>query len=102
MYVHSVTQSRLTLCDAMDCCVPGSIHGIFQARKLKWVAIYYPRGSSQLRDQTHISCISCIDKWIDTYISIERKKLKNHQSISHSIIEPSTQKYEELGKPCQG
>ena len=29
-----------TLCDPMDCSVPGSsVHGIFQARVLEWVAI---------------------------------------------------------------
>ena len=43
-----VTQSCLTLCDAMDCSLPrSSFHGIFQARVLKWVAISFPRGSSQ-------------------------------------------------------
>ena len=35
-----VTQSCLTLCSRMDCSVPGfSIHGIFQAKVLEWVAI---------------------------------------------------------------
>ena len=34
-----VTQSCLTLCDPMDCSLPGSsVHGIFQARVLEWVA----------------------------------------------------------------
>ena len=34
-----VTQSCLTLSDPMDCSLPGSsIHGIFQARILEWVA----------------------------------------------------------------
>ena len=34
-------QSCLTLCDPMHCSLPGSsIHGIFQARVLEWVAIY--------------------------------------------------------------
>ena len=37
-----------------------SIHGIFQARILDWIAILSSRGSSQLTDQTHVSCISCI------------------------------------------
>ena len=37
-----VTQSRLTLCDPMDCSLPGSsVHGIFQARVLEWVAISF-------------------------------------------------------------
>ena len=35
-----VAQSRPTLRDPMDCSPPGSsIHGIFQARVLEWVAI---------------------------------------------------------------
>ena len=45
--------------------LPGSsIHGILQARKLEWVAISSSRGSSWPRDWTHISCISCIGRWI--------------------------------------
>ena len=37
----------LTLCDSMDCSPPGSsVHGIFQVRILKWVAISFSRGSS--------------------------------------------------------
>ena len=36
--IRSVTQSCPTLCDPMDCSLPGSsIHGIFQARILEWV-----------------------------------------------------------------
>ena len=60
VYAKSL-QSRLTLCDRMDCRSPGSsVHGIFQARTPKWVAISFSRGSSQLRDWTCVSCISCI------------------------------------------
>ena len=37
-----VTQSCLTLSDPMDCSLPGSsVHGIFQARVLEWVAIAF-------------------------------------------------------------
>ena len=37
-----VTQSCPTLCDPMDCSLPGSsIHGIFQARVLEWGAIAF-------------------------------------------------------------
>ena len=55
-------QSCPTLCNAMDCSLPGfSVHGIFQARILDWVAISPSRGSSQPRDQTcFVSCLSCI------------------------------------------
>ena len=37
-----VTQSCPTLCDPMDCSLPGySVHGIFQARELEWGAIAF-------------------------------------------------------------
>jgi len=54
-----VTQSYPSLCDPMDYSLPGSsVHVIFQARILEWVAIPFSRGSSQLRDQTQVSCIA--------------------------------------------
>ena len=77
-----VAQSCPTLRDPMYCSLPGSsIQGIFQARVpewvaiafstktclyigkekyriLEWVAIPFSRGSSQLRDQTWVSCIA--------------------------------------------
>ena len=55
----------LTLCDSMDCSLSGpSVHGIFQARILEWVAISYYRGSCWPRDWTCFSCISCISRQI--------------------------------------
>ena len=54
-----VAQSCLTLCDPMDYSPPvSSVHGIFQARILEWVAISYSRGSSQHRDGIRVSCTS--------------------------------------------
>ena len=51
----------LSLCDPMDCSLPGSsVHGILQARILEWVAMPSSRGSFQTRDQTHVSCVSWI------------------------------------------
>ena len=48
--------SRVRLCDPMDCSPPGfSIHGIFQARVLEWVAISFSRGSFRPRDRTQVS-----------------------------------------------
>ena len=48
-----------TLCNPMDCSSPGSsVHGISQARILEWVAMPFSRGSSQARDQTHVSCLA--------------------------------------------
>ena len=52
-----VAQSCLTLCDPMDCSLPGSsVHGILQARILQGVAISFSRGFSQPRDWT-------LDNW---------------------------------------
>ena len=49
-------QSCPTLWDPMNCRPPdSSVHGILQVRILEWVAMPSSRGSSQPRDQTHIS-----------------------------------------------
>ena len=56
--VSKVAQSCLTLCDPMDCSLPGaSVHGIFQAGIPKWVAISFSRRSSRPRDWTRVSHI---------------------------------------------
>ena len=47
-----VSQSCLTLCDPMDCSLPGSlIHGIFQARVLERVPFSFSRGSREWSTQ---------------------------------------------------
>ena len=47
----------------MDCSPRGSsVCGIIAARILKWVSMSSSRGSSQPRDQTHVSYISCIGR----------------------------------------
>ena len=54
-----VSQSCLTLCNSIVCSLPGSsVHGIFQARILEWVAISFSRASSQPRDRTQVSYIA--------------------------------------------
>ena len=64
MHVKSL-QSCPTLCDPKDCSPPDTfVHRIPQARILEWVAIPSSRGSSQPRDQTHVSCISHIGRWV--------------------------------------
>ena len=61
----SCAQSCLTLCDPMNCSSPGSsIHGIFYVKILEWVAIPFSRDSFWPRDQTWVSCISCIAGWV--------------------------------------
>ena len=62
--VHAkVLQLYLTLCNpplpTMDHSPPGSsVHGILLTRILEWVVMPSSRGSSCLRDQTHVSCVS--------------------------------------------
>ena len=65
-WTSEVAQSCLTLCDPMDCSLPGfSVHGIFQARVPEWVAIFFSSGSSWPRDQTQVSHIAgrCFTIW---------------------------------------
>ena len=61
-------QSCPILCNPMDSSLPGfSVHGILQARILEWVVMPSSRGSSRPRDQTCVSCGSCIAGRFFTY-----------------------------------
>ena len=54
-----IAKSCPTLCDPMDCSLPGfSVQGTSQARTPEWVAIFFSRGSSPLRDHTWVSYIA--------------------------------------------
>ena len=58
--MHSVTQSCPTLCDPMDCSLPGScVHGISQARILEWAADSSSRDFPDPGYWIRVSCISC-------------------------------------------
>ena len=60
-FCWSITQLYLTLCDPMNCSLPGSsVHGIFQARMLEYFVISSSRGCSQSKNRTHVSCVSCM------------------------------------------
>ena len=60
-----VIQSCPTLCDPMDCSPPGSsVYGILQARVLEWVAMLFTSRSSQHRDWTCVSHVSCIGRQV--------------------------------------
>ena len=64
MHAKSI-QSCPTLCDPRDYSLPGSsVYGIFQARILEWVAMTSSRGSSWPRDQTWVSWVSCLGRWV--------------------------------------
>ena len=59
VWVHTHAQLCLALCNPMDCSpLASSVHVIFQARILKWVAIPFSRGSSRPKDRTQVSCIA--------------------------------------------
>ena len=85
------------LCDPMGCSLPGSsVHGISQARILKWAAISSSRGSSWSENQSQVSCVSCIGRHIlyhqATWETPRRKmrKIKPpkpwRQGMGHSTI----------------
>ena len=61
--VCSFTQSCLILCDPIAYSPQGSsVHEIFQARILEWVAISFSRESSSPRGQSPVSCISSVNR----------------------------------------
>ena len=82
-----VIQSCPTLCNPMDCSLPGSsVHGILQARILEWVAVPFVSGSSQPRNRTGVSC-HC--RWILYQLSYQRSPYKlNHYLIPDIFITP--------------
>ena len=76
-FVESVLliQSYLTLCNLVKYSPPGSsLHGIFQARVLEWIAISSSKGSSPPRDRTWVSCIG---RWILYHLSYEGSFTRN-------------------------
>ena len=77
-----------TLCDPMDHSLPGSsVHGIFPAGILEWVSVPSSRGSSWPRDQTHVSCISCIAVGFSTAKPLEKpENTKTKYVYLHLVI----------------
>ena len=73
-----VTQLCLTLCNPMDY----TVHGILQPRILEWVAFPFSRGSSQLGDQTQVSCIAG-----DSLLAEPQGKPKNTGMGSLSLLQ---------------
>ena len=76
-----VAQSCPTLCHPRDCSPPdSSVHGNLQARTEEWVAMPSSRGSSQPRDWTHISYVSCIGKWVLCHLGSPQQQLGTYKS----------------------
>ena len=83
-----VTQSCPTLCDPVAHSLQGfSVHGIFQARVLEWVAIFFSRGFSWPRDQSQDSCIAgrCFYPWATREAPWEVLHGTSHQFITWSF-----------------
>ena len=86
--VSAHTQSYLMLCDCMDCSLLGSsVHGIFQARILEPFATSYSRGSSQPRDRTRISHVSCIGRQILPLVPPGKPHTQRSMPILYNCIE---------------
>ena len=69
-----VTQLCPTLCNTMDCSLPGSsAHGSLQARILEWVAISFSTVSSQPRDPGFPHC-----RWIIYHLSYQRSPINGN------------------------
>ena len=66
----------------MDCSLPGSsVHGIFQAIVLEWIAISFSRGSSQPRDRTQVY----LQLMLDANITREDSTHGHHQMVNTKI-----------------
>ena len=107
-------QSCPTLCDPVDCNLPGSsVHRIVQARILEWVAISFSRRSSRPRDWTQVSRIvgRCFTIWATNCSSnpwasvlwkaFEKNDCFLRKKLTH-LLRPSSQRqwYVRLFKVC--
>ena len=85
-----VAKSCLTLCDPMDCSLPGSsVHGILQKRILEWVAVPFSRGSSWPWDSTQVSWIA--DRFFTIWATKEAQYVPlaiyfKHGSVYMSVL----------------
>ena len=85
MLLHcACTQSFPTVYDPMDCSPPGSsVHGILQARILKWIAILFCRWSSQRRDWAGL----LHGRWLLYHLSHQGSPLLNRrESLSNPVF----------------
>ena len=75
-----------SLCNPMDSNPPGSsVHGSFKARILEQIAISYSKGSSQPKDQTRISWVSCIGRCILYHCATWASESESHSVVSDSL-----------------
>ena len=84
-----------------------SVHGILQGRLLEWVAIPFPRGSSQPRNQTCVFCVLCIDRRILYHCAtceapVNRISFLSFLSVPDSIKSPTDIVLESLPSETAG
>ena len=93
--VGSVAQLCLTICDPVDYSPPGSsVHGIFHAIILEWVAISSSRRSAQCRDWTCTFCIFTLACWFFTTVPPRKPSLEC--SIAYKILALLSWSFSEL------
>ena len=69
-------ESCLSICNPVDCSLPdSSVHGIFQAKTLEWVAISFSRGSSQARVRTFVSYFGkwTFNHWVTQEVQLQAR-----------------------------
>ena len=91
-----VAQSCLTLCNPMDCSLPGSSHGIFQAKVLEWVAISFSRVSSPPRDRTRVSLI--VGRYFTISATRQESSRKTSTSALMTMLKPLTVDHNKMWK----
>ena len=84
-------QSSPTLCNPMDCSLPGSsVSWILQTRILEWVVTPFSRGSSQPRDQTcisYVSYVSCLGRRVlYQYCHLQRPTILHFKTVMFSYL----------------
>jgi len=81
-------------CDPMDCSSPASsVYGILQVRILEWVSMLSSRESSQPRDQTCVSYVSCNSlplhhlggEWFQEPLSLLVRKTQGGMAFHHLL-----------------
>ena len=73
-------QLCLTLCNHVDCSSPGSsVHGIFPGKNTGAGCHFLLQGNFSTQEWNHISCLSCISRWI-LYLQTTWEALKNRIS----------------------
>ena len=82
MHAQSL-QWCLTLCHPVGCALPGSsVCGILQARILEGVTMSSSRGSSQTRDQTPVSQVSCTGR----QVLYQQRHLEAHNTNTQRLL----------------